>query len=163
MRGLSLLFILTGIMSCQTRQSGMSEPPVDTTTVNRADTPTISTDTHYFWSSEWDKKGLVMKKYSQISPDSLNPASLIQKLNTIYPQIRLHFIKISNDSIFVRISRSRYLTQQMGSSGADAYLAEVTYNLTELRNINFVNMQFKQGDHASPGTYTRTDFIETKN
>ena len=132
--------------------------------VARTDTANITTDTHYFWSSELGtKKGMVMKKVSRISEDSLTPANLLQKLNKLYPEIPLRFIKISNDSIFVSINKSKYLTQQMGSTGAEAYLAEVTYNLTELKDINFVDMRFKEGDHASPGTYTRTDFIEVNN
>ena len=104
-----------------------------------------------------------MKKTSQLSEDSLSPAKLIQKLNNLYPEILLRFIKISNDSIFVAINKSNYLTRQMGSSGAEAYLAEVTYNLTELKDINFVDIRFIEGDHASPGTYSRTDFVQGRN
>ena len=51
----------------------------------------------------------------------------------------------------------------MGSSGSQAYLAEVTYNLTELNGINFVQIRFKEGIHASPDTYKRTDFVHAKN
>lgn len=156
-----LIAIIIVIVSCNTKKPGKMGSPIDTTIVSHIDTANITTDTHYFWSSEWGtKKGLVMKKTSQISEDSLTPSRLIQKLNNLYPEIRLRFIKISNDSIFVVINKSSYLTQQMGSSGAEAYLAEVTYNLTELKDINFVTMRFKEGDHASPGTYARTDFIE---
>lgn len=159
-----LIIIISVIISCNTREPGKISQPVDTTTVARTDTANITTDTHYFWSSELGtKKGMVMKKVSRISEDSLTPANLLQKLNKLYPEIPLRFIKISNDSIFVSINKSKYLTQQMGSTGAEAYLAEVTYNLTELKDINFVDMRFKEGDHASPGTYTRTDFIEVNN
>lgn len=166
-------FILTVIiivtLSCNTKRPGKDNSQIDSSIIRHMDTVKSSpdnkvnftTDTHYFWSSEWGtKKGLVMRKSSQISEDSLTPVHIIQKLNKLYPEIRLRFIKISNDSIFVTIKESKYLTQQMGSSGAEAYLAEVTYNLTELKDINFVTMRFKEGDHASPGTYTRTDFIE---
>ena len=164
-----LIIIITVIFSCNTKKSDKTGFHIDTTIINHIDTAkiathnnaNITTDTHYFWSSEWGtKKGLIMKKTTPISEDSLTPSKLIEKLNNQYPEIRLRFIKISNDSIFVTINKSKYLTQQMGSSGAEAYLAEVTYNLTELKDINFVTMRFKEGDHASPGTYARTDFIE---
>jgi hypothetical protein len=167
-----LIMIITVIVSCNTKKPDKVGSHIDTTIVSHIDTANIitdnnaniTTDTHYFWSSEWStKKGLLMKKTSQISEDSLTPPRLIQKLNNLYPEIRLRFIKISNDSIFVAIKKSKYLTQQMGSSGAQAYLAEITYNLTELKDINFVDVRFKVGDHASPGTYTRTDFIEVNN
>jgi hypothetical protein len=171
-RSFFLIVIISLIVSCNTKKPGEDRSQTDTSIVSHIDTAkittdnnaNITTDTHYFWSSEWStKKGLVMKKTSQISEDSLTPSRLIQKLNKLYPEIRLRFIKISNDSIFVAIKKSKYLTQQMGSSGAEAYLAEVTYNLTELKDINFVDMRFKAGDHASPSTYARTDFIEVNN
>jgi len=159
-----LIVIIAIIVSCNTKKPDKIAPHIDTTIITHIDTANITTDTHYFWNSEWDTKhGLVMKKTSPLSEDSLSPANLIQKLNNLYPEIRLRFIKISNDSIFVAINKSKYLTHQMGSSGAEAYLAEVTYNLTELKDINFVDMRFIEGDHASPGTYTRTDFVQVRN
>jgi hypothetical protein len=164
--------IIMLIFSCNTKKPDKIGSHIDTPSISHIDTAkittdntaNITTDTHYFWSSEWGtKKGLVMKKTTPIIEDSLTPSRLIERLNNLYPKIRLQFIKISNDSIFVTINKSKYLTQQMGSSGAEAYLAEVTYNLTELTDINFVTMRFKEGDHASPGTYTRTDFIVVNN
>ena len=152
------------MLACNTKKPSKISPYADTTIVSHIDTANATTDTHYFWSSEWDTKNrLVMKKVSQINEDLLTPANLIQKINSLHPKIQLRFIKVFKDTIFVSINKSRYLTQQMGSSGADAYLAEVTYNLTELKDINFVDLRFKEGDHASPGTYTRTDFIEVNN
>jgi len=83
-------------------------------------------------------------------------------LNDTYPEIILHFTKTSNDTLFVKISNSTFLTQQMGSSGPEVYLADVTYNLTEISGINYVAIIFKAGDHASPGVYSRTDFVQIK-
>lgn len=101
-----------------------------------------------------------MKKVSPLSEDSLTVPILIQKLNSLYPDIQLRYKKISGDTIFVAIDKSSYLTKQVGTTGAKGYLAEVTFNLTELKNINFVDIHFKEGDHAAPGTYTRTDFAK---
>lgn len=51
----------------------------------------------------------------------------------------------------------------MGSSGAEAYLAAVTYNMSELKGVTYVDIRFKEGIiYASPGTYTRTDFVHEK-
>jgi hypothetical protein len=80
----------------------------------------------------------------------------------MYPEIPLTLNKISHDSIFIKINNSKYLSQQMGSSGPEAYFAEVTYNLTEIPGINFVDFNFKEGDHAAPATYSRTDFVQVK-
>jgi hypothetical protein len=46
-----------------------------------------------------------------------------------------------------------------GTHGASAYLAEVIYNLTEITGVDFVNFRFNEGEHAAPGTYSRTDFV----
>ena len=157
--------MITVIISCNTSQPERTVKKTDSTgVVLNSDTGTITTDTHYFWSAEWDgKKGMLMKRTTPINADSLTTTNIINKLNELYPEIQLHFIRVSNDSIFVNINKSKYLTQQIGSSGAEAYLAEVTYNLTELEGINFVDIKFKEGDHATPGTYTRLGFVHAGN
>ena len=83
-------------------------------------------------------------------------------LNSQYPEVVLRLIKISGDTVFVKIPKSDYLARQMGTSGSEAYLAEATYNLTEIKDIDFVDFKFKEGDHAQPGTFSRTDFIRIK-
>ena len=160
-----LIGIIIVIISCNTKQTDKTVNKTDSTgVVLKSDTGSVTTDTHYFWSAEWDtKKGMLMKRTTPINSDSLTTTNIINKLNELYPEIRLHFIRVSNDSIFVNINKSNFLTQQIGSSGAEAYLAEVTYDLTELEGINFVEIRFKEGDHATPGTYTRLGFVHAQN
>jgi hypothetical protein len=163
----SSLFLMMSVfvlISCNNKQSEKDEKK-DTIAVSvKPDTANVKTDSHYFWASELDPKmGLVMKRTNPVSTDSLTVQNMIQFLNRQYPEIFLDFEKVTNDSIFVKIIKSNYLTRQMGSSGAEAYMAEVTYNLTEIKGINCVFFRFKEGDHASPGVYTRTDFVKLKN
>jgi hypothetical protein len=122
---------------------------------------TPSTDMHYLWEAAFDSSSGKMKmiKSQPLPPDSLHPGFILHHLNALYPEVRLVLEKISNDTIFVKINKSQYLTEQMGSSGADLYLTEVTYDLSELSNIRYVHFDFKEGDHASPGTYSKTDFV----
>lgn len=156
---LFLTFIVVHLFSCNSGKSDKVATFSDTLT-SKIDTVAVEKNLHYFWSADLDQKnGLVMKKVSPLNPDSLNAESIINHLNEIYPEIKVTYLKKSNDSIYVRIGDSKYLTNQMGSSGADAYLAELTYNLTELVNTNYVNVRFREGDHAAPGTYARTDFV----
>jgi hypothetical protein len=165
MKKYAFLFLLIAVIfSCNTKQPDKTVSKTDTTVaVSNADTASIKTDSHYFWAvDQTAPKGLVMMKTRPIPADSLTASMLINMLNETYPDIKLQFSKISHDSIFIKILKSAYLTQQIGSSGAEGYLAEVTYNLTELKNINFVDIRFKQGDHATPGTYSRTDFVHEK-
>ncbi|MEW6184342.1 MAG: GerMN domain-containing protein [Thermodesulfobacteriota bacterium] len=73
------------------------------------------------------------------------------------PKVKLKEIK--NKTAFVEIINAEYLTQRMGSSGAEEFLAVVTYTLTEHPNIQIVHFIFEEGDHAVPGPYSRKYFL----
>jgi hypothetical protein len=68
------------------------------------------------------------------------------------------FDKIKGNTIFIDIPNSVALTQRHGSSGAQMRMKLIVYTLTELPNIKKVHLNFEEGDHASPGTYSRKDF-----
>lgn len=98
-----------------------------------------------------------MKESNNIESQSLN--QVIDKLNKDYPEIQFELIKISNDTANIKIENSDYLTQQCGTAGANSYIANVVYNLSEFKNIKLVNFDFELGDHAVPGVYSRKDFV----
>jgi hypothetical protein len=132
---------------------------------NSADEPIAEEDSlnrveSYLWQSGMnDSTGKIeMKKVP--SNDSLSTQSVIDFLNKDNPNVKLELVKTSNDTIFLKIAEATYLTQQMGSSGPELYLAEVVYNLTELPGIKQVTLDFEEGDHASPGTFNRDSFKE---
>ena len=60
--------------------------------------------------------------------------------------------------MFISIPESEYLTQRIGSTGAENFMATTTFTLTEMRGIKYVSYDFTEGDHASPGVYSRKDF-----
>ena len=158
-----VLALIILVLSCNTKKSETKVTITDTTaSVVKKDTVSVKTDTHYFWTSELGEGGLVMVKTRPAPADSLTVTNVISMLNSQYPEVVLHFIKISGDTVFVKIPKSNYLTRQMGTTGSEAYLAEATYNLTEIKDIDFVDFAFKEGDHAQPGTFSRTDFIRIK-
>ena len=72
---------------------------------------------------------------------------------------KLKLIGIKGNIASVEVINAEHLTQRMGSSGADNFLAQSTFTLTENKNIKFVNFVFEEGDHASPGIYSRNDFL----
>jgi len=111
------------------------------------------------WSVEFDTiaSKFYMKEINSLKSQTLN--QVIEKLNEENPQIILKLNRISNDTVFVQIDDSDFLTEQCGTAGADSYLASVIYNLTEFTNIEYVNFDFELGDHANPGTYSRANFI----
>ena len=88
----------------------------------------------------------------------LNMAEMIGALNNKYPEIKLEFVSIKMDTAYVRINDAKYLTQTIGSSGAQVYFAEATFALTDIKGVKAVNFAFPEGDHAAPGTYTRENF-----
>jgi hypothetical protein len=77
-----------------------------------------------------------------------------------YPKITLR--KIEQQTAHIEIVNDQFLTENMGSSGAQDYLAVVTYTLTENTRIKAVNFIFQAGEHAMPGRYSREDFTNYK-
>lgn len=89
---------------------------------------------------------------------NLQPADIVDAINIKYPEIKLKLVKLEGTTAYVSIDDASYLTQRSGSDGAQAYLAEATYSLTELEGIAAVDFSFQEGDHARPGVYTRSKF-----
>ncbi|NEU07592.1 hypothetical protein GZH53_04630 [Flavihumibacter sp. R14] len=101
---------------------------------------------------------LEMRKNPVARPGNLNEQDIIDALNLKYPQIRIDSLAIEGNKAIVRIEDASYLTQEIGSAGARVYLAEATYSLTEVGEIEAVDFRFKAGDHATPGILTRRSF-----
>lgn len=98
---------------------------------------------------------------SHVATDDLSdvsPKEMIEALNNKYPNIQLELLSTDHNLAHVKIADARYLTENMGTTGAKTYLAEATYALTEISGIKGVDFVFSEGDHASPGVYTRDDF-----
>ena len=84
------------------------------------------------------------------------PKDLIAKLNirfqnTNSPEATL--VDVNDHFAFIKIFEDEKLTQQMGTFGASAYINSIVYTLYSIDEINCVNLDFKEGDHAFPGTY----------
>lgn len=101
---------------------------------------------------------LEMKKMENKGPDTLNAPAVLTFLNGKNATVKLEFVKISADTVYLSIPAATYLTQQMGSTGPTIYFANVVFNLTEIPGIKYVNFDFEEGDHASPATYSRESF-----
>ena len=67
---------------------------------------------------------------------------------------------VREHTVSVKVLDATRLTQGLGSTGAQEYLAQVTFSLTSVPGILDVNFEFEEGDHASPGTFDRTRFDE---
>lgn len=84
------------------------------------------------------------------------PKDLIAKLNKLFqstnsPEATL--VKVKNHIAFIKIVQDKKLTQEMGTFGASAYVNSIVYTMYSVDEINCVNLDFEEGDHAFPGTY----------
>jgi hypothetical protein len=161
-----LIFLSIIFMVGCTGSDSSNNEPVATDTINEVDSINDSAETGQSITnipSLWDvevqpdhSEKLRQPRNNNLA--SMAPQALINALNESYPGIQLNLNKISKDTIYISIPESKYLSDQIGSTGAYNYLATAVYNLTELNNIKYINLSFKGGEHASPGVYSRDDF-----
>lgn len=121
---------------------------------------TLTADSVYSWQATLnDSTGrLEMKKTEAAGPDSLDIFAVVRFINNSNANIKMEWVKTSNDTAYLKIADATYLTQQMGSTGAQMWLAAAVFNLTEIPGVRYVNFDFEEGDHAGPGTYDRNSF-----
>lgn len=112
------------------------------------------------WNVELNDSTQLMeiKKNPEASMFNLTPRDMVDAINLKYPQIKLEWVKQEGNRAYVKIEDANYLTRESGTEGAMAYLAEVTYSLTEFKEIEEVEFSFLEGDHAQPGIYSRENF-----
>ena len=124
-----------------------------------SDTEALPAPEINMWKIDQDSIGNLTKAQI-LTPDvdTLSPEVIISYLNNNNPNVKLEYNKVSGDTLFLKIPNATFLTQQMGSSGPEVYMAEVVYNCTELPGIKFITLDFKEGDHAEPGTINRESF-----
>jgi hypothetical protein len=117
----------------------------------------------YTWHSDWDSTllDIVFVRGEKMDSFDITPGNLVLLLNKQDPY-DVSFIKISVDTLFAAINNSQRLGEQMGSAGAHEYLGVVTLTFSEVEHINLVYLDFTEGSHATPGIYTREDFLLTQ-
>lgn len=92
-------------------------------------------------------------------PHDITVERVVKEFNSRYADmIQMNLLRVHQDTVFLQINDASYLTQRMGTTGAFAFMAELVYSLTEVPSIHWVDLDFEEGDHASPGVYRRTDF-----
>lgn len=106
-------------------------------------------------------KSLPVRK-REVEEDTLNLENLIHLINATKggDTVKIELVKTESDTVFLKVLNAFILTQQMGTSGADAYLATTVFTLTELSKFKYIYFDFPEGDHAIPGTYDRAYFYE---
>ena len=151
-----LLWGMLLLFSCNNRGPANEDGTADTILSDED----LSPYDKLIWISEYDsiKGEFLLKKQRTINADTLTAENLVNDINAAWENVKLVFNKVSRDTLYVSIPDSDFLTRQMGDTGAEAYIASTTYNLTELKGITFIHYDFEGGDHLSSGTFRRKDF-----
>lgn len=125
-----------------------------------ADTIISVKNSPFLWHADYEDStnSYKINKPAEAGLAQLSADSLVTLINNDYDSIHMDYVKTGHDTLFVNIPNSEYLTQHIGSSGAENFIATTTYSLTEMKGVKYVNFKFKAGDHATPGTYSREDF-----
>jgi hypothetical protein len=97
---------------------------------------------------------------------SASPETMIQELNDWFKALNPEYESpglalegMDGDTAVVSLAQANVVTEQMGSTGAQCYLAGVTFSLTSFESIDHVRFDIKEGSHGGPGRYDRADFV----
>ncbi|MDQ6844870.1 MAG: hypothetical protein M3Z92_11025 [Bacteroidota bacterium] len=159
-------FILFALISCQSnsgKNNDVSDVEVEDTVhdaTSGEDSALMIKNQPNIWTAKMDTMSNSFKIYRPVNMrlDTLSGEKLVYLINNAWDSIHLDFIKSSHDTVYVSIPKSDYLIQRIGSTGAENYMATATFSLTEMKGIKYVNYKFTEGDHATPGVYSRDDF-----
>lgn len=165
MRILFSILLLALISSCSNNanekaaddSTRIREIPVDSNDVDIAE---LSKEDFYIWKVNSEEK--TISKNPKLGDDVLSVDTLIIGLNEMHPKVKLKKIKQSNDTLYTQIKNADFLTEQMGSAGSEAYIAQAVLNLTSAAGVNYVKIDFEMGSHAMPGAWSRKNFTEYK-
>ncbi len=164
MKDLLVFFLIASLMACN---DDANEAPKEEASIVVADSvvvepfvPGSNPESKLFvWKASPD----YTKEYNRdFKQEILQADSLIKGINEMNEKVLLEMVKMSGDTIYTEIKDSEYLGNQMGSTGAEIYVADVVINLTELPGVNFVNIQLKEGNHVQPGTWSKKNFEKYK-
>ena len=113
------------------------------------------------WELQWnDATGVSVPALVEEYPEAQATAKeIVNGLNRTRSAASIEYVTQRGPIVFPGVKDAERLTQQMGTTGACQYLAGVVLSLTSLPGVEVVHFDFPAGDHASPGFYTRADFI----
>lgn len=159
-----LIFLFSSCFNKQDEQADTSDTTTSSQLTDSAEFENISVSkSAAIWSVDYDTatNEFHLRKNKQVSADSLDINGLIQSVNQAWQPLTITLLGVSNDTINIKLNDANAMSSDMGSAGSEQFIAAVTYTLTEMKNIHYVNFVFPSaGDHAEPGVYSREDFMD---
>jgi len=162
MKRILIFMMLASLSACNNSgKEPAEEPNIEADTAAATTSATVNTGESdlYVWKSSPD---YTKEKNPGLRKEIIQEDSLIRGLNRMHENVLLEKVKRSGDTLYTEIKDSEYLSEQMGTTGAEMYLADVILNLTEVPGINYVNIQLKEGSHMQPGTWNKQSFAKYK-
>ncbi|PWT97505.1 MAG: hypothetical protein C5B52_13695 [Bacteroidetes bacterium] len=149
MKSTALNILLIAMIVLNSCSGSESKGPNNNTIIDQPDTV-------LFWTIDDNNKTKtrVFEDTIKITDAKL----VINGINSIYPSVKLKWVRTSNDTVYAKIDSASTFTEDMGSFGASEYIATVVVNLTTLDSINYVNLDFPPGSHAAPGTFSKANY-----
>lgn len=111
---------------------------------------------------EVDTENKTLKKYTEVPDSAFTAVRVVNGLNELYPRVQIKLLRQSNDTLYISVPDDTKLAQKMGSAGSEAWFATTVLNLTAVKGISYVNIDLEEGDHASPGIFSRENYSEYK-
>lgn len=129
--------------------------------VERIAAPPLPNDVDLPWITvvDTESNAFILTKNPRWDNPTIDVESMIRWVNK-HSKFTVIFERIERDTLFVSLENAELVTNQSGTAGATTQFAELTYSLTELQGINYVDYSFEAGSHASPGVRSRSDFVD---
>ena len=161
---LSAVFFFTSCSNSNTDEEATTSDTVITyEPVDTAEGVDVSVNkSNAIWSVDLDSSTneFHLVKNKNVRADTLTAQTLVNSVNAAWQPLSISLLNVHHDTVTVKLNDEEVVNENMGSSGSEQFLAAVTYTLTELKNIHYVQFNFARGDHAQPGVYSREDFID---
>ena len=163
MKTIILLAAIAAVVSCNAnKEEANKDSSIETTEDSTTVEPTLQHNPEsklYVWKANFD--------YTKVQNPALqrailNTDSLIKGLNERYENVFLQKDRIGGDTLYTFIYDSQYLGNQMGSTGAEVYIADVVLNLAEIPGVKYVAIKMEEGSHAQSGVWTKQNFEQYK-
>lgn len=163
MKWILLLAAITAVVSCNANKEEANKSlSIETIEDGATVEPTLQYNPEsklYVWKANFDYTKVQNPTFQQAI---LNTDSLIKGLNERYEKVFLQKDRISGDTLNTFIDDSQYLSNQMGSTGAELYIADVVLNLAEVPGVKYVAIKMEEGSHAQSGIWTKQNFEQYK-
>ncbi len=162
MKRVFVMIVLAGLLACNNQRKetiDSTEITSDSVVAEKEASNYNAESDLYVWKSSPD---YTKEKNPAMRKEILHVDSLLLGLNQLNENVFIEKLKISGDTLYTEIKDSQYLGEQMGTTGAEMYLADVVLNLTEVPGVKFVNIQMEERSHIQPGTWSKENFAKYK-